>query len=266
MSLELDEKKPSGGAGERLRTIGLCMIVKNEAHVIMRCLESVRPLVDYVLIEDTGSTDGTQQIIRDWLIRENLPGEVIDEPWQNFAYNRSHVMEKLRAVEGVDYAMIIDADDKLVLEPGFVPAAFKAALRDDLLDIQIRHGGSRFYRPQLCSNHKPFCFKAVLHEYLEAPPGNISRKNAEGFYIETGRGGARNKNPRKYQDDAAALEKALATETDPFLISRYTFYLAQSYRDCNEKELALKNYLKRAEAGYWIEEVFESLYGAAKMK
>ena len=92
------------------------MIVKNEAHVIMRCLESVRPLIDYVLIEDTGSTDGTQQMIRDWLVRENLPGQVIDEPWQNFAYNRSHVMEKLREVEGVDYALIIDADDVLVAE------------------------------------------------------------------------------------------------------------------------------------------------------
>jgi hypothetical protein len=31
------------------------------------------------------------------------------------------------------------------------------------------------------------------------------------------------------------LERALATETDPFLISRYTFYLAQSYRDCGER-------------------------------
>ena len=55
-------------SAERVRTIGLCMIVKNEAHVILRCLDSVRPLVDYVLIEDTGSTDGTQQIVMDWLV------------------------------------------------------------------------------------------------------------------------------------------------------------------------------------------------------
>jgi glycosyltransferase involved in cell wall biosynthesis len=250
----------------RPRAIGLCMIVKNEAHVIMRCLKSVKPLIDYVLIEDTGSTDGTQQLIREWLESENIPGEVIEEPWQNFAYNRSHVMEKLREVEGVDYSLIIDADDKLVLDDGFDLAAYKATLGDDLYDIEIRHGSSRFYRPQICSNLLPFCFKAVLHEYLEAPPAMRTRRNAEGFHIQTGRGGARNKNPRKYQDDAAALEKALATEADPFLVSRYTFYLAQSYRDCGEKELALTNYLKRAELGYWIEEVFESLYCAAKLK
>jgi len=41
-------------------TIGLSMIVRNEAAVILRCLDSVRPLLDAVVIEDTGSTDGTQ--------------------------------------------------------------------------------------------------------------------------------------------------------------------------------------------------------------
>ena len=58
----------------------------------------------------------------------------------------------------------------------------------------------------------------------------------------------------------------LLTETDPFLIARYTFYLAQSYRDCGEDRQALANYLKRAELGYWTEEVYISLYRAAKLK
>lgn len=262
----LGEKSSSEARHDRVKTIGLCMIVKDESHVIERCLDSVRPLIDYVLVEDTGSTDGTQQLIRDWLARENIPGKVIEEPWQNFAYNRSHVMEELRKVDGIDYALIIDADDKMLVDDDFEPQEYKAAMHHDLYDIQIRHGGSRFYRPQICSNRLPFCFKAVLHEYLEAPPGKIARINAKGFHIETGRGGARNKNPRKYEDDAAVLEKALLTETDPFLISRYTFYLAQSYRDCGQKELALRNFLKRAELGYWVEEVFESLYCAAKLK
>ena len=211
-----------------MTTIGLCMIVKNESKVITRCLDSVRPLVDYVVIEDTGSTDGTQQLIAGWLERAAMPGMVIEEPWRDFAYNRSHVLVKLRERKQIDYALIIDADDLLVLPEGFDVAAFKAGMKDDLYDVQIRHGGSRFYRPQICANKLPFCFKAVLHEYLEAPAGPLSRSSAEGFYIETGRGGARNENPAKYQDDAAMLAKALLTETEPFLISRYTFYIAQS--------------------------------------
>lgn len=248
------------------RSIGLCLIVKNEAEVITRCLDSVKPLVDFMLVEDTGSTDGTQQIIADWLRREAMPGLVVEEPWQNFAYNRSHALEQLRATKGVDYALIMDADDRLVLHDGFDPAAYKASLDCDLYDVQIRHGDSRFYRPQLCANRQPFCFKGVLHEYLEAPPGHISRANAEGFHVRTGSGGVRSRNPRKYEDDAAALARALQSETDPFLISRYTFYLGQSYRDCGEREKALAFYLKRAGLGYWAEEVFESLYAAAKLQ
>jgi tetratricopeptide (TPR) repeat protein len=249
-----------------MKTIGLCMIVKNEAHVITRCLDSVRPLVDYALVEDTGSTDGTQGVVREWMSRNNMPGLVIEEPWQGVAYNRTHVMEALRKVERVDYALIIDADDRLVLDSCFDPMAFKEGMRRDLYDVQIRDDDLRYLRPQLCNNRLPFRFKAVLHEYLEAPKTELMHAIAEGFHIESGRCGARNKNPRKYQDDAAALEKALLTETESFLISRYTFCLAQSYRDCGEREKALMNYLKRAQQGFWTEEIFFSLYQAGKLK
>jgi hypothetical protein len=62
------------------------------------------------------------------------------------------------------------------------------------------------------------------------------------------------------------LETALNTETDPFLVARYTFYLAQSYRDGGEQAKALAAYLRRAGQGYWDQEVFVSLYSAAKLQ
>ncbi|RWB67974.1 glycosyltransferase family 25 protein [Mesorhizobium sp.] len=248
-----------------MSTIGLCMIVKNETKVIEQCLTSVLPLVDYILIVDTGSTDGTQDLIRGFLTAHNVAGAVIDEPWRDFAYNRSFALERLREVETVDYAMIIDADDVLIQDPDFEPTVFKSRMEHDLYDVEVSHGGISFYRPQICRNRLPFSFKGVLHEYLEAPPGAITRQNAEGFRIATGRGGARSQNPRKYQDDAAVLENALTTETDPFLISRYTFYLAQSYRDCGEREKALQHYLKRAELGFWSEEIYVSLLEAGNL-
>lgn len=43
-------------------TISLCMIVKNEENVLARCLESVKDIVDEIIIVDTGSTDKTKQI------------------------------------------------------------------------------------------------------------------------------------------------------------------------------------------------------------
>src|SRR6516164_2589396 len=128
---------PHPARGTLMKTIGLSMIVKDEAHVILKCLESVRPLVDYVLVVDTGSTDGTQQIVRDYLSHEKLAGIVVEEPWQNFAYNRTFALQALRKTPKVDYVRIIDADDQLELDDGFDPITFKAEINNALYDVEI---------------------------------------------------------------------------------------------------------------------------------
>jgi glycosyltransferase involved in cell wall biosynthesis len=238
-----------------VKTIGLCMIVKNESHVISRCLESARRLVDYVLIEDTGSTDDTKAIIHAFLDRENLPGEIFDEPWRDFAHNRSIVLARLRENAGLDYALMMDADDVLVFEDGFDAAAFKANLDADQYSVELRGGGVRYLRGQIFSNRAEFRYRGVLHEFAESPPG-VRSATATGFHITSEREGARSKDPDKYHKDARLLEDALQSEQDPGVISRYTFYLAQSYRDAGRKAEAAQAYAKRADMGGFEEEAW----------
>jgi glycosyltransferase involved in cell wall biosynthesis len=75
-------------------TICLNMIVKDEAPVIRRCLATVRPFIDFWVIVDTGSRDGTQAIISEFL--QDLPGELIERPWVDFAHNRSEALAAAR--------------------------------------------------------------------------------------------------------------------------------------------------------------------------
>ena len=238
-----------------MKTIGLCMIVKDEAAVIQRCLDSVRPLVDYVLVEDTGSTDGTQEIIRDYLRRHNLKGEVFDAPWRDFAHNRSLALARLREIKAIDYALIIDADDTLVIDDGFAPAAFKRGLTLDQYSVPVHDGPVSFLRPHLCSNRLEFRYRGVLHEFLAAPPGATSG-SVSGFHLLATREGARSRDAEKYNKDAALLERALAADEDADLRARYMFYLGQSYRDGGRHREAAEAYAKRAEMEGWAEETW----------
>lgn len=100
---------------EKKQTICLNMIVKNESNVITRCFDSLKDLFDYWVIVDTGSTDGTQDIIKDYL--KDIPGELIERPWVDFAHNRSEALVYARGK--ADYIFTIDADEVLSREPNF---------------------------------------------------------------------------------------------------------------------------------------------------
>lgn len=96
-------------AEQSKQTICLSMIVKNEAHVIERCLNSVKPFIDSWVIMDTGSTDGTQEVIEQCM--KGIPGELHNRTWVNFAHNRNESLKI--ALQKADYVLIMDADDYL---------------------------------------------------------------------------------------------------------------------------------------------------------
>ena len=96
-------------------TITLCMIVKDETHVIERCLRSVAPSIDRYDITDTGSTDGTPEKIKEIMDELGIPGEVYLSDWKGFGDHNGKIgsrTESLRNCDGkADYAWVIDADD-----------------------------------------------------------------------------------------------------------------------------------------------------------
>ena len=265
-------KKPANGTKEltfevaKNKKIGLCMIVKNESKIIERCLNSVKPLIDYVCIVDTGSTDDTIDVINNWMKSNDIEGQVIFEPWQNFAYNRSFAMEKIREKKYIEYVLMIDADEILTYEEGLDFSKIKENLSFDLYNMNCKLGGVEYLRTSITKNKKPYFYKGVVHEYLECKEPIETRETIKGICNIPLQDSARNQNIEKYQHDAKAIQDALETETDPFLVSRYTFYLAQSYRDSLEKEKAIYWYNKRSKLGFWDQEVYISLYRMAKLK
>lgn len=237
------------------------MIVKNEAHVIRRCLDSVRALIDHWVIVDTGSTDGTQALIRDAL--GDVPGELHEAPWVDFSHNRNQALDFARARRHEsssvrDYALVIDADETLVCDAGFT----LPPLTEPAYDIAVHHGTLRYARNCLVALDFPWRYEGVLHEVLTcAQPHRIG--HIHGVHVFYRSEGARSQNPRKYHDDAAVLEKALLKEPDN---ARYWFYLGQSYRDAGETEKALAAYQRRAGMPGWDEETWFAQFQVARLK
>ena len=238
------------------KTVCLNMIVKNESKVITRCLSTVLPLIDYWVIVDTGSTDGTQGIIKDFMQSKGIPGELPERPWKNFAYNRN---EALNLAKGkADYVLFIDADELLVYEPDFkLPDLDK-----DYYYITTNYSGTRYARIGMIKNDLEWAWVGVLHEVL-CPPASRSFATLEKVTNTPTPEGARSRDPEKYQKDAQVLEAALKEEPNN---QRYVFYLAQSYADAGNDLLALQNYEKRIKMGGWDQEVYWSMLKVAMLQ
>ena len=223
------------------------MIVKNESQVIERCLESTKPLIDYWIIVDTGSTDGTQEIIREFM--KDIPGELYERPWVNFEHNRNEALHL--AEDKADYLLFIDADDIL-----HIPSDYeRPELILDGYQLKINYGGSTYYRPHLVKTGLDWQWGGVVHEALFSYRAESIGILDDVTMVIIG-GGDRSNDPKKFQKDAEVLEKALAKDPTS---TRNVFYLAQSYRDAGMLESAIANYERRVAMGGWDQEVLVAL-------
>lgn len=237
-------------------TICLNMIVKNEAKVIKRCLASVKGMIDYWVISDTGSTDGTQEIIREFLY--DVPGELMERPWVDFAYNRNEVL--YRSKNKGDFLLFIDGDEWLQFSDSFVMPNFEK----DCYVASVRvSNGSIYQRVLLINNRIPWEWKGVVHEDIHPVKINGYEFLKGVINVSNTGDGYRSSDPEKYKKDAEVLRKAFEKEPDN---CRYAYYLAQCYEEGKEYELALKAFQIRSKMPGWAEEIFFSYYKIAKLQ
>ena len=238
-------------------TVCLNMIVKNESRIILRLLETVLPLIDGYCICDTGSTDNTKELITEFFTEREIPGKVVEEPFRDFGYNRTYALKACEQyMPEMDYILLVDADMTLIGPALTNPAAFKRSLIADMYNMY--QGNPKFYykNARIIRNNKGFTYWGVTHEYVNSPPnssvGTIDRDVL--FIHDIGDGGAKGD---KTERDIRLLKKGLEDVPNN---DRYTFYLANSYRDAGQNENAIETYKKRIQIGGWIEEVWFSYY------
>ena len=153
-------------------TISLCMIVKNEEETLGRCLDSVQGLADEIIVVDTGSTDRTQEVARQYT------DAVYPYQWtDDFAAARNYAFSKATG----DYLLWLDADDLLLQPDREKFLSLKETLSPQVDLVMMRYhvafdsaGNPTFsyYRERLLKNHAGFLWEGKVHEVI-TPRGVI---------------------------------------------------------------------------------------------
>jgi hypothetical protein len=254
--------------------LALNFICKDESHVIETMLNSAKDVVDLIVANDTGSTDGTQQIIKNFGEKHGIPTYVFERPFDDFEKSRNHAMQKLKDVVnelGWDpnkvHGFWFDCDEQLIAEPGFRKEQFTK----DLYMINTYIGNMKYTRNTFFKVSKPFRWYGPVHEFIVCDEQNITSGLAENIKVDVKMTGNswQGDISKKYISHAHKLETYIANDRqDP----RWIFYTAQSYHDSasmkdnkeeNEERLrrSLKYYRERVSRndGY-PEEIFYSQY------
>lgn len=236
------------------KTICLNMIVKNEKEVIKRCLESTLPLIDSWVIVDTGSTDGTQEIIREYL--KNIPGRLYERSWVNFGHNRQEALELAKSK--ADYILFMDADDILVFSENFK----RPPLTSDFYSILSCVQDNETWFQRLVKADLDWYWEGAIHEDLFCKNSCKGEALQDVKYVYL-HDGARAKNPDTALKDIEILKAEIEKNTEN---PRNFFYLARSYLVANQPEKALETYKIRSKMEGNQEEVFNSMLVAGLLE
>ena len=152
-------------------TISACMIVKNEERVLRRCLDSLKGLYDELVIVDTGSSDSTVSIAKEYT------DKVYDFEWiDDFSAARNFAMSKC----SMEYIYIPDADEVLDEENRERFKLLKENLYKEIEVVemwyvnQLSNGTvynyDRELRPKLYKRLREFTFIDPVHEIVRVDP------------------------------------------------------------------------------------------------
>jgi len=236
------------------------MIVRNDAylrddaHIIQDTLDSVAPYISSWVIVDTGSNDGTQDLVRDHMARLGIPGKLHERPWRNFGHNRTEALELAQG--SGDYIWVIDADDTLVGTPDFTQ------LSADAYSLHYRQVDTTGWRTQLFRDGLRWRYEGVVLETPTCDDPYVAERLEGEYHIKSRQVGARSLDPHKYACDADLLRAEVERNPEDL---ESVILLAHNCFDRGDFANARKWFARRLEMGSLrsTEEVYFAMYRLA---
>lgn len=240
--------------------IVMISMFKNEAQNIGKMLESVAPYIDYWVLQDNGSTDGTPEVVIEWMRKYNIPGFMykVEEGWVNFGWNRDHLLQKcLQTEHGCDWILKMDCDETLVVDDDFDWSPLEDTTTQSFHITSIVNS-MIYFRAWMWNAKLPWRFNHdPAHETItldiDGIGENFERRNlSRKFRLIAGNmQGESYGVPTKYISDALKLEEKLIREGTMLTDLYHFWYIGKSYEDCYRgnffplKDMHQKEYARR---------------------
>jgi len=209
---------------------------KNESKNIIKSLESVYPYIDYWVIQDNGSTDGTQELIRNFFTEKGIPGFLYElDWWKGAGVNAEHLVRTAcEANHGCDWLLRIDADEIFIVDEGYNWSVFDDTSIDSFL-LPAQQDNYRYVRLRILNPKRNWRFnpeKAHETPFIEGLGNNFSRIALNyGIRNEVTREGFSYTKPMKYLVDALQFEIDLIPSQRIKENTYHLWYLGKSYND-----------------------------------
>lgn len=246
--------------------IALLMMLKNEEKRLHVSLESVVGYVDSLIIYDTGSTDRTISILKEFSEKHLIPLRLKEGQFVNFCESRNVSLDFADTFEDVDFLLLLDCND--VLKGGDDLRKFVADMANKpessaFLVTQEWWSGQhcKYFNTRLCKPRKGWRYVGSVHEYMtnfndkgEEVRDNIV-KAPDSIVLYQDRTQDDDKTGRRFTRDKELLLKDY--EKDPHE-PRMLFYLAQTCGCLDQKEEAMKYYKLRVKEVGFFEEIFHA--------
>lgn len=247
-------------------------IVKNECHVIKRCIDSIANIATSYLICDTGSTDDTVNIIENYMKEKGIPGEVIHKEWVDYAFNKSYLMNEAytnNKSQNAKYIIWHDADEVFLTNINDDKSYLTKKDADEFYNwlenssepityIFTHYDELKYPRWNIVRNNQLYEWRSPKHEYLHGTQDNRSKKYYKFILYARHEGNASRDGVERNKRDVQLYINYIEKNGGPEMCKREVFYLAQEYESFDRENAIKYHLLKVSFKTDWIQEQYIS--------
>lgn len=243
--------------------IAVLLMVKNEKKRLHISLESVVGFADSLVIFDTGSTDNTIQICKDFCERTKIPLRLKEGGFVNFSVSRNESLDFADSFEDIDYLLLLDTNDELKNGSQLRKCAEEYVNNPSsgFLLCQEWFSGSydKYFNVRFIKAHQKWRYIGSVHEYIKTFDEENDKhpivKLPDSIVLYQDRTQDDDKSGKRFHRDKELLyEDYKKDPTEP----RTVFYLAQTCSCLNQIDDALFYYKIRSTLDGFQEEKFHA--------